>query len=65
MSRGVLGIGVMLLLGVACTSASTSPPQEQLGPVPVLNELGGVEQLKARFNEDRGVPRVILLMSPT
>lgn len=65
MSRGVLGIGVMLLLGVACTSASPSPPQEPLGPVPVLNELEGVEQFKARFNEDGGVPRVILLMSPT
>ncbi len=65
MSRGVLGIGVMLLLGVACTTASPSPPQEPLGPIPVLNELGGVEQLKARFNEDGGVLRVILLMSPT
>ena len=65
MNRGVLGIGVMLLLGAACTTASPSPPEESLGPVPVLNELGGVEQFKARFNEDRGVPRVILLMSPT
>ena len=65
MRRGVLGIGVMLLLVVACTSASQGPLQQPLGPVPVLNELGGVEQFKARFNEDRGVPRVILLMSPT
>ena len=65
MSRDVLVIGVMLLLGVACTSASPGPPQEPLGPVPVLKELGGVEQLKARFNEDGGVLRVILLMSPT
>ena len=65
MSREMLVIGVMLLLGAACTSASPSPPHEPLGPVPVLNELGGVEQLKARFNEDEGVPRVILLMSPT
>ena len=65
MSRDVLVIGVMLLLGVACTSASPSPPREPLGPVPVLNELGGVEKLKARFNEDGGVLRVILLMSPT
>ena len=65
MGRGVLGILVMLLLGAACSSASLSPPREPLGPVPVLNELGGVEQFKARFNEDGGVPRVILLMSPT
>ena len=65
MSRGVLAIGVMLLLGAACTSPSASPPQELVGPVPVLSELGGVDQFKARFNEDTGVPRVILLMSPT
>ncbi len=65
MSRGLLSVGVTLLLGVACTSASPSPSQAPLGPVPVLNELGGVEPFKTRFNEDRGVPRVILLMSPT
>ncbi len=65
MSRDVLVIGVMLLLGAACTSASPSPPQEPPGPVPVLNELGGVDQFKARFNDDGGVPRIILLLSPT
>ncbi len=59
MRRGALGIGVMLLLGAACASAFPSP-QEPLGPVPVLNELGGVDQFKARFNEDGGVQRVIL-----
>ena len=64
MRRGALGIGVMLLLGAACTSASPSP-QKPVGPVPVLNELEGVDQFKARFNEDRGVSRIILLMSPT
>ena len=65
MRRGLLGIGVMLLLGVACTSAAAGPPQEPLGPVPVLDDLGGVEQFKARFNRDRGQTRILLLLSPT
>ena len=65
MRRGLLGIIVILLLVAACNSASSNPPQESLGTVPVLNELGGVDQFKARFNEDGGVPRVLLLMSPT
>ena len=65
MKGGVLGIGLMILLGVACSSASRGPSPEGVGPAPVLSELDGVEQFKARFNEDGGMPRVVLLMSPT
>ena len=32
---------------------------------PVLQDLNGVEELKARFNKDRGKPRIVLLLSPT
>jgi hypothetical protein len=32
---------------------------------PSLQDLNGVEELKARFNKDRGKPRVVLLLSPT
>ena len=32
---------------------------------PVLDELDGVNELKARFNADAGKPRIILLLSPT
>jgi hypothetical protein len=32
---------------------------------PVLQELKGVDELKARFNRDRGKPRIVLLLSPT
>lgn len=32
---------------------------------PVLEDLSGVEELKARFNEDTGKPRIVLLLSPT
>ena len=34
-------------------------------PVPVLHDLTGVDQFKAAFNEDEGIPRIILLLSPT
>ncbi len=30
-----------------------------------LKDLASLEALKERFNEDKGVPRVILLVSPT
>ena len=32
---------------------------------PALQDLNGVEELKARFNKDRGKPRIVLLLSPT
>jgi hypothetical protein len=32
---------------------------------PVLKDLSGVDELKARFNRDAGKPRVVLLLSPT
>jgi hypothetical protein len=32
---------------------------------PVLQELKGIEELKARFNRDRGKARIVLLLSPT
>jgi hypothetical protein len=32
---------------------------------PVLKDLNGVEELKARFNKDLGKPRIVLLLSPT
>jgi ABC-type glycerol-3-phosphate transport system substrate-binding protein len=30
-----------------------------------LSDLTSVEELSARFNEDRGEPRLVLLLSPT
>ena len=32
---------------------------------PVLEDLNGVDALKAQFNKDKGKPRVVLLLSPT
>lgn len=30
-----------------------------------LTDLNSVEQLRARFNQDKGTPRLLLLLSPT
>ena len=30
-----------------------------------LTDLGSVEDLRARFNQDKGKPRLILLLAPT
>jgi hypothetical protein len=30
-----------------------------------LTDLNGIEDLRARFNQDKGTPRLLLLLSPT
>jgi hypothetical protein len=55
------------VLGLAgCQSGSPSDGNEspQAGPTRVT-DLENVLQLRAAFNEDRGTPRLLLLLSPT
>ena len=35
------------------------------GPKATLRDLKDVEELRAQFNRDKGMPRIILLLSPT
>ena len=70
MKLSLVGVTSLILLG-ACGEKSrlqigerpAAEPIEQ--PVPVLQDLTGVDQFKAAFNEDGGLPRLILLLSPT
>jgi hypothetical protein len=66
---------LLTLVVVACgapapatTSAPTARaalPQATATPAPSLTDLHSPDDLKARFNQDAGVPRIILLVSPT
>ena len=62
---------ISLILFGACGGepnilAAGQPTAEAIEqPGPVLHELTGVDQFKVAFNEDEGVPRLILLLSPT
>src|SRR5262245_47166538 len=63
---------ILVFAGCAAPPATTSaPPTSVLGtqvsatPAPVLTDLQGPDELKAQFNQDSGLPRIILLASPT
>jgi hypothetical protein len=55
--------------GAPPATTSAPPPnavtQVTATPAPVLTDLHGPDDLKAQFNKDSGVPRLILLVSPT
>jgi hypothetical protein len=59
--RRPAGIALLLLLCVLLAASATGCRKH----APVLEDLNGVAQLKARFNRDEGKPRVVLLLSPT
>jgi hypothetical protein len=68
-------VALLTLVLVACgapapatTSAPTARaafPQATATPAPTLTDLHSPDDLKAQFNQDVGVPRIILLVSPT
>ena len=56
-SRLIRGLGALLgFLALA--------PRAQ-GADPMLNDLRSVDELRTLFNQDAGVPRFVLLLSPT
>ena len=75
----VPGVACLVLLFMLVFAACGAPPatttsipptsvsgsQVTATPAPVLTDLHGPDELKAQFNTDSGVPRIILLVSPT
>jgi hypothetical protein len=66
---GIMGAIVVMLLGGAVALV-----QSFLGPVlgyrcdepaKTLADMNSMDDLRARFNEDAGNPRLVLLLSPT
>ena len=49
----------------ATATATAKPTSEKSGPETTLQDLETIEDLKAKFNEDFGKTRLILLFSPT
>ncbi|MFN7943812.1 MAG: hypothetical protein U0Z53_00420 [Blastocatellia bacterium] len=69
MNRRCLKIIIRLLLCSllfvsACEQRSRAVVADS-APDAVLKDLRNLEELRTRFNEDKGVPRLILLLSPT
>ena len=74
-----LGVACFVLLfsfvfaacGAPAQTSTNVPPTNVSGgqvtatPAPVLTDLNGPDDLKAQFTADSGVPRLILLVSPT
>lgn len=69
--RRVLVVGYLLLgLLAISTACGMLPPATGGGsattnPAPALIDIHTPDDLKARFNQDAGMPRIILLVSPT
>jgi hypothetical protein len=58
-TKVVLGLlcGLVVALGLVWLLLPT--------PATPLVDITSIEDLQARFNEDRGAPRIVLLVSPT
>jgi hypothetical protein len=63
--RGVLRLGVAILLLVGLIVGGERLLHRAPPPGVTLTDLDSVDQLRATFNADRGVPRLIVILSPT
>jgi len=60
----VAAIGFWMMFGVVDTSSPWNASQP-IYAAPTLTDLKSVDDLKTLFNQDRGKPRLVLLLSPT
>jgi hypothetical protein len=63
-----LALLLVVLVAAACGGSGDDEPSRVAEPAPAeptLTDLTSVDQLRERFNADRGVPRLIVLVAPT
>ena len=60
-----LALVLLALLVAGCSGGGDEGSRETTASGPALADLTSVDQLKERFNGDRGVPRLIVLVAPT
>ena len=60
----VAAFAVWVALGAINTRTPWNATQ-QISAAPTLSDLKSVDELKTLFNQDRGKPRLVLLLSPT
>ena len=53
------------LLALAACGSDSSPSREAASEPAALTDVSNILELRAAFNEDRGTPRLLLLLSPT
>ena len=61
----LFGVLAALVLGSSACASSGRPATETTPRTDSVAVLGGVSDLRERFNEDSGKVRLILLISPT
>ena len=54
-------IAVVFVATVVAVFIGSLRPAANVG----LTDISDIEQLRARFNQDKGTPRLLLLLSPT
>ena len=60
-----LAVLAVLVSVVGATVALSRPWSHGTGDDVALTDLTAVDELRARFNQDAGTPRLILVLSPT
>jgi hypothetical protein len=60
-TRGAVGLTLLLVTAVAFGLLVRRAPRQAIG----LTDLPSLEALQARFDQDQGAIRIVLLLSPT
>ncbi|MDA2937358.1 hypothetical protein MYX75_03735 [Acidobacteria bacterium AH-259-A15] len=63
--KALIAGSFLVLFGATCTVSESSSTVSESSSESNLRNLHAVDELREQFNTDHGVPRVLLLLSPT